>query len=352
TLAALVPRRSAFVLLSAAILLALGAASFERSRVFADPETLWRDTLRKNPGSWMAHNNLGTLLSSEGKTDEAIEHLRQALALGGGLAGPAGARIQHFNLANALRLEGDLPGAEREYRAALAIEPSDVRVMHNLAGTLLAAGRRDEAVALYEQVLRLDSAFAQAHYNLASALASGKDRDGAILHARRAIEIEPRLADAHVLLGDLLQASRPDEAAREIDEALRIDPGHARALSRLAKRLSSQGKPLEAIGALREALRREPESVEALCGLAWLLTTGTDPSTRDAARAVALAERARDLTFGRDAKVLFTLGTAYLEAGRTDDAVTTAQKGLQLVPDASPQAGGFRDLLSRCARRP
>ena len=43
--------------LCAALLLTLGLASWQRASVFKSDETLWTDTLGKNPAYWMAHSN-------------------------------------------------------------------------------------------------------------------------------------------------------------------------------------------------------------------------------------------------------------------------------------------------------
>ena len=40
---------------------------------------LWRDTLMKNPGAWMAHNNLGGILCAQGKLEEATVLFQRAL---------------------------------------------------------------------------------------------------------------------------------------------------------------------------------------------------------------------------------------------------------------------------------
>ena len=41
-------------------LMVLAALTWQQSRIYHDLETLYRDTIAKNPGSWLAHMNLGT----------------------------------------------------------------------------------------------------------------------------------------------------------------------------------------------------------------------------------------------------------------------------------------------------
>jgi tetratricopeptide (TPR) repeat protein len=67
------------LLLCASALLAL--LTLQHSAVFKDAETLWCNTLQKNPNAWIAHGNLGNILLSKGKPNEAIDHFRQAIQL-------------------------------------------------------------------------------------------------------------------------------------------------------------------------------------------------------------------------------------------------------------------------------
>jgi hypothetical protein len=55
----------------ALILTALGTATWRQAGMYRDSETLYRTTLAKNPGAWMAHFNLGHLLLAPGQIDDA-----------------------------------------------------------------------------------------------------------------------------------------------------------------------------------------------------------------------------------------------------------------------------------------
>jgi tetratricopeptide (TPR) repeat protein len=69
------------VALGGAVLLVLGVLTWKQSHIYADQETLWQDTLAKNPACWLAHNNLGNTLLKKGQTEAAISQLQEAIRL-------------------------------------------------------------------------------------------------------------------------------------------------------------------------------------------------------------------------------------------------------------------------------
>jgi len=81
---------------------------------------------------------------------------------------------------------------------------------------------------------------------------------------RKAVRLAPDDAEAHYLLGDFLQAKywkyqkRRKEAAEELQEAVRLNPGHDRAFARLVYVLLPVRKYEEAARAGREAIRLNP----------------------------------------------------------------------------------------------
>src|SRR5438094_3051366 len=59
----------------------LGVLTWRQARMYSDIETLWRTTLARNPGCWMADTNLGLVLFQKGQIDDAIAHYRSALQM-------------------------------------------------------------------------------------------------------------------------------------------------------------------------------------------------------------------------------------------------------------------------------
>ena len=63
------------------LLVTLGVLTWHQCGVYKDEETLYRDVLLKNPNSWMAYNNLGSIYSNFGRYEDATEAYKQALRI-------------------------------------------------------------------------------------------------------------------------------------------------------------------------------------------------------------------------------------------------------------------------------
>ena len=75
------PRAAYGAAAASCALVVLGSLTWRQGYVYTDLETLWRDTLRKNPDAWIAHNNYGNLLTRRGQYKEALEHLNETLRI-------------------------------------------------------------------------------------------------------------------------------------------------------------------------------------------------------------------------------------------------------------------------------
>ena len=240
------------------VLVALGTLTWRQGHIYRDVETLWRDTLMKNPRSWVAHNNLGVVLVSLGRVPEAIGHYEQALRIEPGFA------ETYCNLGNVLLQEGKLSDAIGHYEQALRIKPNDPEAHYNLGNVLYQTGKREQALEHFQQALRTNPEYAEAHYNLGKALAQAGRVAEAIAHYEQALRINPDYAEAHVNLGiALYQTGKREEALKHFQQALRIKPDYAEAHCDLGLALQQTGRIEEAIAHYEQALRIKPDFAEA-----------------------------------------------------------------------------------------
>ncbi len=64
--------------LRAALLMLLALLTFMQARIYQEPELLWRDTLDKNPESYLANSHMGTIHSERGESRAALAYYREA----------------------------------------------------------------------------------------------------------------------------------------------------------------------------------------------------------------------------------------------------------------------------------
>ncbi|MFL6519261.1 MAG: tetratricopeptide repeat protein [Chthoniobacterales bacterium] len=273
------------------LLAVLAVLTWKQVGIYRDLETLWSDTIAKDPGSWMAENNLGLVLQQKGQHDEAIAHLQKSLELN-----PNKFEIQNnlgYSLSMSSRLQDAFPFLEK----AVQMNPNYAAVHYNLGNALLRSGRLAEAIAQLQQAVELDPTHVPSLSNLGSAFLQTGQVDESLAHLQKALEIDPNYKPAHFNLANtLLQMRRIEEAVSHLQRVLEIDPADA----------------------------------EAQKNMAWVLATCPNPRFRDGAKAVELAERASKAGSANPV-VGATLAAAYAEAGRFSDAVATAEGALQLA---------------------
>jgi len=285
-----------------ALLLVLGVLTWNQTRIYADFGTIWRATLAKNPGCWLARNNLGTVLLYEGRLDEAIASYRAAWELKPDYA------EAHYNAGNAYARKGRPAEALAQFEQALALQPDYPEVFLNRGVLLAQQGRTDDALRDFLRGLASRPDYAEAHYNAGIALFQRGRAAEAIAHFERAVAIRADYEEAH---------------------------------RNLAVALVEEGRLAEAIPHYRRVLEINPRNAAAANELAWLYATCPLASLRNGPHAVELARRANET--GENPLFLRTLAAACAENGRFSEAEETARHALSLVPEGDES--GLRAAL-------
>ncbi len=147
----------------------------------------------------------------------------------------------------------------------------------------------------------------------------------------------PMKAHAHMFLGTSLCASgRMSDGIEHLRSALQLDPGLTDARALLAESLLRAGDPATAKREFETVLAATPDNPVLLRFVAWFLATSPRDDVRNGARAATLAERARELSGGRDPIALEALGAAYAEMGRFDLASAVLEQALALARQGGP----------------
>ena len=297
-----------------------------------------------DPASVETQANLGVLLFFQGKTQEAIPHLRAALERQQGMAkiqgllGLAEVRVQDVeqgrkDLETAFPLVPDL-----KFKLEVGLELLSLYTRSEdleQASTLVAQLRKaapDNAEVLYaayrihsdlagESMLALSISApdsAQMHQLMAHEDMRQGNTNAAVEQFRKAIAINPHLPGVHFEFGELLNSARDEnlkkEAEQEYHVALAENPQDEKAILRLAEIDAQKGELEKSAAGYTRAVELQPDDADAKLGLAKVLMDRNQPE-----KALPLLEQAVQLD-PTNAITHYRLGNLYRKQGRTEDA--------------------------------
>lgn len=275
------------------LLSGLGFLTWQQTRIYNDPQSLWTDTVAKNPSSWAARVNLGGVYADQGLLDEAIAEMQASVEL------LPSAPETHNALGAMWEQQGDLVRAEAAFREALRLESRYYEAHTNLGIVYTSLGKFDEATSHFAVAIRLKPQYADAYYNAGVAFAQAGRQTEAARHFGQTLLLVPNHAPAHEgMCGALVEQGRIQDALRHCHEAVqlqgespavhdhlalalrgmgRLDEAGkheqlaaemrrqlAESLRNQALRLADEGRPRTAIAHLVEALRLNPEDAVSL----------------------------------------------------------------------------------------
>jgi len=206
------------------VVVGLGLLTWNQSRIYFSDETLWRDTIAKNPKAWLAYDNLGGTLKKEGRVPEAIA----------------------------------------SYQAALQLKPDYPDVLNGLALLVYDEGRVDEALRYWRAAIRCQPEHIESLNNLGATYAKLGDFRQARLYLSLVLILKPDDFDAHMNLGAVyLNEREPGKAAEQFQAATRADPGAAAAWQSLGVALADSRRFPQAIKAFQQVLLIDPSNLMA-----------------------------------------------------------------------------------------
>jgi tetratricopeptide (TPR) repeat protein len=205
------------------LLAVLAALTWHQTGIYRDYQSLWSDTLAKNPRCWLAWNNLGMDSLQKGNVDEAMRNFDRSLAIN-----PRDPEAI-YNLGTAYLQKGNLEAATTQFRRALELNPNLPEAQSNLGNTLFQTGQTAEAIAHWQRAVELEPSNAAALNNLAWVLATcpiDPLRDGgkAVVFAQQANQLtgggNPRVL--RTLAAAYAEAGKFPEAVQTAQAALRF----------------------------------------------------------------------------------------------------------------------------------
>jgi tetratricopeptide (TPR) repeat protein len=282
---------------------------------------------------------LGSALLDQGKLDEAIHLLQEAVRVN------ADSAEAHYSLGFALGKKGQIEEAIRQFQEALRLRPAYPEAHNNLGIALGKKGQTEEAIRQFQEATRLKLDYAEAHYHLGLALGMKAQTDEAIRQFQIAIRIKPDYAEARYNLGNALgMKGQVDPAISEYQEALRLKPEYAEAHYDLGLAFGRKGQMDEAIRQLQEALRLRPDYAEAHYNLGLVL--GMKGQTDEAIRQFLEAIRLKP----DYAEAHNNLGIVLFRKGQMDEAIRQFQEALRLKPDYAAARKNLDVVLATKAR--
>jgi len=329
-----------------------------------------------SPRSFRWTYYLGTVEELLGKTQQAIDHVREALKIDEHYA------AAHVRLGQLLFESGDLQQSMHEYDESIRQNRSLASAHLGRGRILAASGNWSGAIESCRRACDLFHDYAAAHYALGMAYGKLGDKtneleqleiyqrlkkvpppsEDALMDAvtslyvggntyfengfslaqqgrtrqasiefEYALKVNPRLMMAHVNLIAMYGAlGMPDKAEKHFREAVRLDPGWAELYYNWGLLLYRERKLVEAEETLKKAIEVNPHYANAHVELGQLLDEAG--LTGEAQQHFRLA--LEDAPYNRQAHYLF--GCSLIHTGQFEDAITQLLETIKVEDDKTP----------------
>ena len=229
--------------------------------------------------------------------------------------------------------------AEEQFKTAQAIEPDSEEVVLNLARLYAESGDLAHAAKIIEDVPLADRS-PKMEFALGAAYDQLKQPKEAIAAYQRAADMDPEDARTLAALGQaLLNNDQLDEALKQFNELAKVEPEDIEALVHICEIQRRQHKYEDALATIRKARKQDSTSLEAGYneGLLLDVLARYDEAAQVYSQMVDLTSHANGAYTGEEKNnrgiFLERLGAVYQEEDKTDQAIATYQKMIEMGPD-------------------
>lgn len=178
-------RKRVEIIFWSGVLLAFIAGTWKHSSMYDGLETLWTETLERNPDAWLAHHNLASVYEGGGDWERAEHHFRESLKLNPNYA------EAFYNLAQLCSVQGRYREAVVLYGKALEIYPEYGMFWNQLGHAYYQLGENERAIESYQQAMIKNPEKALPYFGMGQVYLDMKEFERAAIYFIETLQRDP-----------------------------------------------------------------------------------------------------------------------------------------------------------------
>jgi tetratricopeptide (TPR) repeat protein len=239
-----------------------------------------------------------------------------------------------LNLAQIYRLEKKWPETQKEFEAALQLDPHNTTVLGQYADYLITRNQSAEALVRVQAYVTTNPNDADGHVILGVVYDQSKNYSSAQAEFERAVQLNPNHPQASILLANVFkEQGKIDLAIAQYQKALDAQPRSALLATAVGNLYLEKGDLETARKYYARALEADPNFAVALANTAW--TYAQEGKNLDVA--LGMAQKAKSLMPERPYSITDTLAWVMYKRGNFAEAIPM----LRVCVQKSPESGEF-----------
>ncbi|MBF0286264.1 MAG: tetratricopeptide repeat protein [SAR324 cluster bacterium] len=201
------------------LLLILGCLTWKQTLIYKNLETLWEDTIAKNPHSWMALINLGAVYMERNQNQTAIEYFNRAIEINSSNSEAYIDRgLAYLNLRQ-------YSNALEDHSRAVEIDPKYHRAYMMRGLTYFHLQQYAKALQDYNQTIVMDPANALAYNHRGALYNRLKQYELALQNLNRSIQLDSHNSSAYINRGIVyIHQQQYEHAMNDFNQAVQLAP--------------------------------------------------------------------------------------------------------------------------------